>query len=82
MSLFPEKRYVDCWHKMPDGRFIIPNMDLHGKAYATTFKKVDGEYKLVLEELIVTLNKTEIPNKVKNENAASGTDARKSARPF
>lgn len=54
VSQLPAGRTIDCWHKMPDGRYIIPNVDKSGSAYASTFNEVDGKYILILEELIVS----------------------------
>ena len=50
VSQLPKGRSVDCWHKMPDGRYLIPNVDSSGNAYVNTFKEINGVYKMVLEE--------------------------------
>ncbi len=54
VSQIPKGRTVDCWHKMPDGRFLIPNVDSSGNAYVNTFKEINGVYKMILEEYLVS----------------------------
>ena len=54
VTQLPKGRTVECWHKMPDGRYILPSFDENGVAYAATFNEVNGKYELVSEKLIVS----------------------------